>query len=232
MVGLRILTASAAAFSLVLAMPIDHDEEFSKSPSIKDTTAVRGNPASEWSASFEIVQSIDDLADLKEATPEHSSPLSTLGGEPSKKAHKECKKQAKQRVCNKKAFPDKHDRTMCELDRADEYIQCLTRAEQTYGGLHRRQFPGISGAEGELLKDAGKAGIWFAEHCAPEMILAKFQGRKPHYDGLKEKFLCPAIAKTFPHLLPFENPFDAMEMPGPVMDEHNATPPVDVAIEA
>ena len=71
----------------------------------------------------------------------------------------------------------------------------------------------------EILKDSAKAGVWFAEYCVPEMIMARLEGRKPTYSGLKEKLMCPAIAMVFPHLLPFENPFDApvVLMPGPVI---------------
>ncbi|KAK4617499.1 hypothetical protein CLAFUW4_12619 [Fulvia fulva] len=82
------------------------------------------------------------------------------------------------------------------------------------GDLYRRQFPGLSGADVEIMKDASKAGIWFAEHCAPAIIKANFTGGKPQYDGWKEKFMCPVIAKTFRHLLPFDLPGDLM-VPAP-----------------
>ena len=91
---------------------------------------------------------------------------------------------------------------------------------------HDRQYPRpLAGRAGdadpdlEILKDSAKAGVWFAEHCAPEMILSRLQARKPTYSGLKEKFMCPAIAMIVPHLLPFENPFEApvVLMPGPII---------------
>ncbi|EME40534.1 hypothetical protein DOTSEDRAFT_74184 [Dothistroma septosporum NZE10] len=133
-------------------------------------------------------------------------------------AKKECKQNTEE-LYDCKSLDNKLDLKMCEMHKKADFEECSIQVDQKYDHLHRRQlFPGGSAVDEEVLKDVGKAAVWFAENCATELILAKLEGRRPHYAGLKEKFMCPAIAMTFPQLSP-QWPFEALTMPGPVIEE-------------